>query len=260
MTQEENEVYLKKMIEAISKKGLIIVIGKCQISYDGRGKSKVGSGDRIIIIKQDGSVQIHRSTGLAPINWQPESKKIAVKSGTDKKIEILSIRENPREVLKIQLENIYSLVIIYGMTDNAYFTMYLDESELKNIIEKRPFIIEEDLKIVSREYKVGDFSVDFYAKDKYNNDIFIEVKDEKSGTESIAQLYKYIIEAQLRGMNVKGMLVAPEFTKEAVLLSKKLGIKLVKINMKEILEKYPLDKEGSERSTLERFISELDDQ
>jgi len=131
----------------------------------------------------------------------------------------------------------------------------MDEKELKDIIEKNPSLIEDGLRIIEREYRIGDVYVDFYAKDAMNNDVLIEVKDEKAGVEAVAQLYRYILEAQRKGMSVRGILVSLGFSKDAVILAEKLGIKRVEINPKEIYAKYASEKKD-EGGTLEKFFSE----
>lgn len=253
-TDNEADKLAATIKNALDKKHLLVIIGRCSVDYEGRGKSRLESGDRIVIVKQDGSVLVHRPVGFAPVNWQPGSTRITIRVTGGRGLELVSVRASPREILRVVFENVYIVIVGFGLSDAGEFTMYVDEEELKNIIEKEPSLVEEGLRIVEREYRIGDFYVDFYAKDKMNNDVLIEVKDEKAGVESVVQLYKYLLEAQKRNMKVRGILVSVGFSREATMLAEKLGIKRVEINPKEIYAKYIGEKRTGEES-LERFFS-----
>ncbi len=57
----------------------------CSVIYEGRARSKLGSGDRMIIIKSDGSFMVHQDRNLEPVNWQPPKSqcKASLKEGDD---------------------------------------------------------------------------------------------------------------------------------------------------------------------------------
>ena len=53
------------------EKTSLIIIGDCMINYHGRAKSLLDWGQRIIIIKQDANILIHRPIMREPVNWLP---------------------------------------------------------------------------------------------------------------------------------------------------------------------------------------------
>ncbi|NYZ80029.1 DUF91 domain-containing protein, partial [Candidatus Micrarchaeota archaeon] len=57
--------------KAIDDKRNLIVVGECSVKYHGRAASKLSSGERIVIIKQDGSFLVHQNKNMAAINYQP---------------------------------------------------------------------------------------------------------------------------------------------------------------------------------------------
>ncbi|MCK4884719.1 DUF91 domain-containing protein, partial [Candidatus Bathyarchaeota archaeon] len=57
--------------EAVSKRKAVILVGNCWVDYKGRASSKLEPGERIVMIKEDGSVLVHRPFGYEPVNWQP---------------------------------------------------------------------------------------------------------------------------------------------------------------------------------------------
>jgi RecB family endonuclease NucS len=56
---------------ALGEHRAVIAIGNCSVEYEGRASSKLEFGERIVIIKEDGSVLVHRPTDYSPVNWQP---------------------------------------------------------------------------------------------------------------------------------------------------------------------------------------------
>ena len=61
----------KMVKKAIASRKMLILVGSCRVNYKGRASSKLESGERVLIIKEDGSILVHRSKGYEPINWQP---------------------------------------------------------------------------------------------------------------------------------------------------------------------------------------------
>ena len=56
--------------EGFDKKSMIIILAKCHVEYEGRARSILESGDRLILIKKDGTFAIHQELNLDPVNWQ----------------------------------------------------------------------------------------------------------------------------------------------------------------------------------------------
>ena len=84
----------------VSQKRSIILIGHCWVEYIGRARSILEPGDRVLFIKADGSVLIHRPTGYKPVNWQP-SKCFFQTSFSDDTLIIKAIRRKVQESLEI---------------------------------------------------------------------------------------------------------------------------------------------------------------
>ena len=55
----------------ISHKKIVIIAGRCTVEYEGRASSSLGSGERLVILKPDGSALVHRPKDYSPVNWQP---------------------------------------------------------------------------------------------------------------------------------------------------------------------------------------------
>lgn len=57
--------------EAIAQHKTLLVVGNCWVDYLGRARSTLEPGERILMIKGDGSLLVHRPVGYEPVNWQP---------------------------------------------------------------------------------------------------------------------------------------------------------------------------------------------
>jgi len=55
----------------ISRHRTVVIAGKCIVEYDGRAKSRLEVGERLVIFKPDGSALVHRPKDYSPVNWQP---------------------------------------------------------------------------------------------------------------------------------------------------------------------------------------------
>ncbi|MFQ5800386.1 MAG: endonuclease NucS, partial [Candidatus Hydrothermarchaeales archaeon] len=64
----------QKALELIYGKGahsMILLLGECRVECQGRAKSYLDWGDRLVIVKKDGSVLVHQGESREPVNWQP---------------------------------------------------------------------------------------------------------------------------------------------------------------------------------------------
>jgi len=48
---------------------VLILLARCKVFYEGRAKSQLEEGDRLIIIKPDGTFLIHKDKKREPVNW-----------------------------------------------------------------------------------------------------------------------------------------------------------------------------------------------
>jgi len=82
--------------KAFAQRRTLIVAGKCRVHYAGRASSTLELGERLLIIKQDGALLVHRPVGYEPVNWQPSGSVFHVQASADS-LEIHGVRQKPRE-------------------------------------------------------------------------------------------------------------------------------------------------------------------
>ena len=225
--------YVEVLRKSIQRKELLIIIGECSVDYTGRSESRLTSGERIVIIKQDGALLIHRPTGYSPVNWQPTTTIIEAKDHSGKLV-LTAIRDKPREIVNIYFNRIE--MIIHGkLVDRGEFVMYMDELDMRDILFEHPELIEEGLRIKEKEKQVDGGSIDLFGYDKDNRPVIIELKRVTAGREAVLQLYNYVkAYMDKTGVKPRGILVAPSFTSSAIEALNRLKLEWKEIDLRKL--------------------------
>jgi RecB family endonuclease NucS len=231
------QLFRARLEEAFKRRDFIVFLARCSVYYEGRGASKLGEGDRLIVIKPDGALLVHRPTGYSPVNWQPKSDVLSVE-GRDDVVVVRSLRRKPRELLEINVSRVYLLALIHGLKDEAEFIEYLDEKEISDYIAEHPEIIEDGLKILRREKPIEVGYADLVGVDKDGRYVIIEVKRVHAGLDAVRQLNNYVNALKKRNpqARVRGILVAPSISKEALSLLNSLGLEFKQINVQKLFK------------------------
>jgi len=192
----------------------LIVVGRMEVSYEGRASSTLGSGDRVLMVKPDGSVLIHRPMGYEPVNWQPPGSKIEVL--LDDRLVIEARRVKPKEILRIIFSEIYD--ISYKLRDEAEFAMYATEEDMRRAILMKPSIIEDGFKPIECERRAGDAGfIDILGVDSAGRLVVVEIKRRNATSEDVKQLVRYVkkIEEEF-GKRPRALIVAPGVQRSAM--------------------------------------------
>jgi len=209
--------------EALSGHKTLVVIGNCWVEYRGRASSKLKAGERIVMIKEDGSVLVHRPTGYEPVNWQPPGCLFQTHL-VDKVLQIRAVRRKPHESVGLFFDRIY-LISVLSLTDSGEFSLYASEEDMQKAILLEPSLIEPDFKPISYEKKVEPGFIDVYGSDKDGKFVVVEIKRKTASREAALQLAKYV--ESIRDMvnrPVRGILVAPHMGKGVQKLLATLGL------------------------------------
>ncbi len=240
---------------AVAERKLVVIVGVCRVDYEGRSESKLTSGERIIVIKQDGAFLVHRPTGHSPVNWQPDTSRIEVRV-EDSYLIITAIRRSPREIVRVYMDKVYA--VLYGkLVDKGEFIMYLDELEIRDLLYSRPDIIEEGLRIIEKEKKLDVGSIDLFGYDRDGRPVIIEIKRVTASREAVYQLLRYVESYQRSyGVKPRGILVAPQFSQAAIEALARLGLEYRDINIQKLWRmKKSIEHAGRGRSILDFFSS-----
>ncbi len=209
--------------EGISERKAVVLVGNCWVDYRGRASSKLESGERIILIKEDGSVLVHRPTGYEPVNWQPAG---CLFHTSKKKGHLLvrAIRRKPSESVKIFFDKIY-LLSVMRLVDRGEFSLHASESDMQKAILLEPQLLEDGFKPISYEKKVEPGFVDVYGVDVEGRLVVAELKKKTAGRIAALQLAKYVNCVKTSAnRDVRGILVAPRLAKGVQVLLASLGL------------------------------------
>ncbi|MEM1530241.1 MAG: endonuclease NucS [Candidatus Bathyarchaeia archaeon] len=226
---------VNRLNEAFNERRTVVLVGNCWVNYQGRASSKLEPGERIVIIKEDGSVLVHRSRGYEPVNWQPPGCSLQAYRDNDMLV-IRAVRRSPREIVSISFSQIY-LLSTFKMVDEGEFSLYASEEDMQKAILARPSIIEEGFRPINYEKKVEPGFIDVYGIDRCGRLVVVEIKRRTAGKDSVLQLAKYI-DAVRASVNreVRGILAAPQISKEAKQLLTSLGLDFKRVDPKKCSE------------------------
>ncbi len=229
---EETEEFLN---ENIAKKRFIILLGSCKVDYIGRAKSTLTQGERVILIKRDGSVLIHKGTGYQPVNWQPPPCTVSAKREGDS-LKVTALRIKPLEKLEIHFSKI-NLVLAFHLQDEGVFDLLLQEEVMKKAVLTKPEILEQGFKPLETEKRINSGFIDLYGLDREGKPVIVEFKRRKAEKEDVDQLLTYVAEMESKGKRkIRGVLVAPSISKPAYALVQKNNLEFKKLTPKECQE------------------------
>lgn len=198
--------------KALSERRVLVIVGNCWVDYRGRASSKLEPGERIILIKGDGSVLVHRPSGYEPVNWQPPGCLFQTHV-VDDVLQIRAIRKKPAESVKLFFDRVY-LVSALSLADAGEFSLYASEEDMQKAILLEPSLLEAGFKPIAYEKRVEPGFIDVYGVDEAGRFVVVEIKRKTAGREAVLQLSKYV-ESIRRIVNreVRGVLAAPHMGK-----------------------------------------------
>jgi len=242
-----------KLIEkAFAQRRTLIVAGTCHVHYAGRASSTLGLGERILIIKADGSLLVHRPVGYEPVNWQPSGSIFHVQVKDESSLEVHAVRHKPSENVKIAFTDVL-IVSSLSLDDSGEFLLYASEEDMHKAILLKPELLEEGFKPISYEKKVEPGFVDVYGVDKDGRLVVVEVKRKTAGKEAVLQLARYIDAIKEKAnRELRGVLVAPSLSKDVQRMLVTMGLEFKALDPKQCAE--VLKKTGSAK--LESFMKE----
>lgn len=208
---------------AVSERKALILVGNCWVDYTGRARSKLEPGERIVMIKEDGSVLVHRPSGYEPVNWQPAGClfQTHVKGET---LLVRAVRRKPVESVNISFDKLY-LLSAMRLIDRGEFSLHASEADMQRAILVDPSLFEEGFKPISYEKKVEPGFVDVYGVDSDGKLVVVELKRKKAGRDAVLQLAKYVDYVKtMANRELRGVLVAPRLAKGAQTILNSLGL------------------------------------
>lgn len=229
------EKALSIVLNALNQKKFLILVGTCTVDYQGRAKSTLSLGDRILIIKKDGAVLVHRPSGYAPVNYQRPGCIFYAKL-KENALRIEAIDQKHREYMRITFYAI-KFAACLDLEDKGELALYTTEEDIRRAILANPEVLEEGFKPILVEKEIEPGFIDIYGIDKNNKLVIVELKRKRADKTAVTQLIKYVNYIKKKSKReIRGILAAPSITKGAHILLASLGLEFKKINVKECIK------------------------
>lgn len=198
---------LSTKLNQVLGKTAIQLVGTCSAVFNGRIKSELQPGPRLLLIKSDTSIILHGETGVKPLNWQKAyDGKIDFRYST-KGLEMYTYRPKTDETFTILFTKV-NHAFSYSSQDNVSLQKQGDERDLVKYLVSNPSVIEEGLTIVSRELETLVGFIDIEAIDKNGKRLIIEVKKQRATPKDAFQLLRYIDTLEKQDKRCRGMLIS----------------------------------------------------
>lgn len=224
--------------EYLPRARLVQINGLCSVKYQGRAKSKLDRGERLLIKKQDSALLVHGPENYQPKNWQPEVDSFSLDIDEGEEILVLKAeRKNPEEVVEIIFERI-DLLTVNKLVDKSELKVKGHEVDIHEAIENQPSIVEKELKIIKRERKTPAGYIDLFCRDENDCYVVIEVK-RNPDYNTVLQLQRYVDEIDEEfSTEVRGILVAPKMTDNLLEYLGDRGLEFVEVEMNDVIASY----------------------
>ena len=227
-TVEEAAEFVKA---AVAERKAIILVGNCWVDYKGRASSKLEPGERIVIIKEDRSVLVHRPFGYEPVNWQPAGCMFQTRS-VGEVLHVRATRRKPQESVTLFFDHIL-FVSAMKLIDRGTFSLHSSEADMQKAILVDPSLLEDGFTPISYEKKVEPGFVDVYGVDRDGKLVVVELKRKTAGRDAALQLAKYVdFVKTMTNRKLRGVLVAPRLAKGVQTLLTSLGLEFKAIDPK----------------------------
>ncbi|MBI5036798.1 endonuclease NucS [Candidatus Micrarchaeota archaeon] len=220
----------KEIDSALNQGKLCLVVGNCKVRYDGRAASKLSEGDRLLVIKPDGTFLVHQKSKMNAINYQGPGADVTTDLDGDA-LRVRAERRKPmKEVIDVFFHSLQS-VQSFVMSDDSNLKLFGSERELADLLLDDLHVLEKGLKPLNKEADLRKGFADIMARDSSGRLVAIEVKRREAGLDAVTQLARYVKElSQRKDEKVRGILCAPRITDNAKTMLEKDGLEFIKLD------------------------------
>lgn len=239
--------------KALREENSIILVGSCVVKYSGRAGSFLPEGERINIIKPDGTLLVHQKEKREPVNWNPPGCTASVSFEDD--LRLVSERSEPEETLLIIYKDL-KMAASFDLKDERELQLVGTEEDLVNSVLQNPDLVEDGFKPKEREKPVSSGVIDIYGEDREGKGVALEFKRGKANLSAVNQLSRYVRELEDKvNREVRGIVVAPKISSGARSLLTSEGLEYVKVEQSSSFDEIVYER-GQKR--IKEFMQEND--
>lgn len=190
--QESALRFLQNAIKALrERKGrLLQVVGDCEVAYQGRARSTLHRGERLVLLKPDGTLLVHTAAKAKPVNWQPPGADFhaGIEDGT---LVLTALRTKPEEIVRIAFHEV-RLLLSVPLRDGAELALVGSEGDLQQLLFEHPHLVEDGFRPRRRERDSRRGYYDIDGEDRDGRRLVVEVKRGTAGVKEAQQLWRYV--------------------------------------------------------------------
>ena len=201
-----------------------LVVARCQVDYAGRLTAHLPMANRVIMVKNDGSVLIHSDGGsYKPLNWMSPPCKVTEGSTEDGVTEwtVVGKDDDTLRILieEVHHESVHDLGVDPGLQKDGV------EKHLQELLAEHPSTLADGLTLVRREYPTAIGPVDLMCRDAEGAAVAVEVK-RRGEIDGVEQLTRYLelLNRDPKLRPVRGIFAAQEIKPQARVLATDRGI------------------------------------
>ncbi len=206
-----------------------LIVARCEVRYTGRLNAFLPESTRLVMLKADGSVQVHADAGgFKPLNWM--TPPVVTEQDGDT-IVVRKRAGRSEDRLEIHLIEVLSDVE-HEMGEAAGLEKDGVERDLQEELAASPESIAEGLRLVRREWPTEIGPVDLMCRDEDDGWVAVEVK--RVGTiDAVEQLSRYLeyIRLDPAKAECEGILAAEQLKPQAVTLAESRGIRCAQVDL-----------------------------
>jgi RecB family endonuclease NucS len=235
------------VLDAVKNRYTATLVGFCEVTYKGRASSVLDGGDRLVVIKSDGSILVHQNRGRDPANYMyPGAMPSPTFKENGEVFRLKSKRRNPLEELVVDFSDVYQVSCI-RLDDGKELDMYGQEEQMRDRVTDNPELFEDGFRVLEVEKRSDYGRIDIYGKDSEGTPVVIELKRNWVSPKDVDQLLRYVEDIENNGYEeVRGVFMAPELARQAGNRVRDRGLEFVKLD--------PKTEVSDENSSLDEFM------
>ena len=209
-----------------------LIVARCEVTYTGRLSAYLPESTRLLILKDDGSVLVHADAGgYKPLNWMTPPTVL------EEGVGMLVVRKRAgrtEDRLEIRLAEVLSDVR-HDMGDAAVLEKDGVERDLQLELAAQPHALEDELRLVRREWPTDIGPVDLMCRDVDDQWVAVEIK-RIATMESVEQLSRYVERIRLDPAmsGCRGILAAQKIRPQVATLADARGFLAVEVDLESL--------------------------
>jgi endonuclease len=202
-----------------------LVIARCSVDYTGRLTAHLPEATRLIMVKADGTLAVHSDGNASkPLNWMVAPNQI------DTFDDRWVVSNSKGEVLTIRIIEVYEDVT-HDLGDDPGLRKDGVEAHLQELLAVRPWVLEDGLALIRREYQTDIGPIDLLLSDAEGSTVAVEVK-RRGEIDGVEQLVRYMerLGNDPRLVPIRGILAAQVITPQARVMAESRGIRAIEVD------------------------------